>query len=249
MTLSAQTIFSAKPSRRRFATIDRDMLINTNLSSDHRILLAICTVQEEGWEVNRDELLRLLGWGDSKLKMNVADLIKLGYCIRTQSFDPATGRFLRTSYQFSSESPSVENQPTVKIENLTVNNIILINQIFIENDAPITQSERESILAEADKLPADRGQLVVDELIGALRSRGKNPPEKQGIRNVRSYFAALLKRGQEFNYAQIEKELRERRAEQKKLRQVAINQTAASTPPPDEYWQLLRQRKGVKNAK
>jgi hypothetical protein len=246
--MSEQTLFFSDESEEKIVATRLDLINNSSLSTDQRMLLIICTTQQQGWQAGPKKILALTGWGEGKLKKEVRSLITLGYCQRSRKNDPASGHIVYT-YKFRSKLPTVENRPLAQIDELVINQTnIFFNRDVVERGL-LTSKEAEWIREAASGLPEDRAQLIVDELIGSLRARGRQPPNQKGIRNPRRYFSSLVN-GHKFDYAEAERELREARQRAAKLSEPGRqNQHANGVPCPPEILEKILALRGGKHGK
>lgn len=232
---------------------DGDRLIGVNaglglssLSCRQKGIVLTVLSQPSGWRASAQKMREICGLGRDSLAADLAALVEAGFCFRERQNDRMSGQVI-WRYKFRSNPPPPEFQGVVKIENLNV--VIQTNHIWIANDSLLTAVEEKAILTEAAQLPPNRAQLLVDELIGSLRSRGKNPPNARGIRNVLAYFSTI-KGGTEFHYAAAEKQLRENRKNEKN-KQCFERQSDTSIRPPSA--KILRDLQnallGLKNGK
>jgi hypothetical protein len=248
--MNEQTYFCADPAEDRIVGLHLSLINDSKLTLQQRALVILCTSQSPGWQVSQPKLAQMTGLGRDQLQREIRALIDRGYCKRDRLNNPTSGH-IGWRYQFRSKPPSTENQVMVHIDQLVVVN--QTNRFHIAADVIdrglVNKRELESIKQVASQLPQDRAQLILDELVGSLRSRGRNPPNARGIRNAELYFAAL-NRGEEFKYAAAERELREAR-----LRAAKFNQSSPhvsnekGVPCPPELAQKIAQIVGAKSVK
>jgi hypothetical protein len=220
--MSEQTYFCADPAEDRIVGLHLSLINDSKLTLQQRALVILCTSQPPGWQVTQPRLALLTGLGRDQLQREIRALIERGYCKRDRLNNPNSGH-IGWRYQFRSKPPSTENQVMVKIDQLVIVNHTNHFQVAADvvERGLVNKRELESIKQAASKLPQDRAQVILDELIGSLRSRGRQPPNDRGIRNVELYFSALMK-GKEFKYAAAERELREARQRASNLNQLSL---------------------------